>query len=299
MALKNDNTLGRIASIPLFNSAYQIAVFTYADIKGTHPVVGFFHDMAERSVSTMVGVAVMAATPVVQRLEVPIAAVNSYTLRGVAELEARFPILDQSADEVLGNLRGSLAAGMEQLQARTAERVGWLMERASRVVEDVMDIAALGVNIVLNASVIGQVLEPRAEAALSRVEQIAIHYLPATEEETKRQVPSLRGVKQSPESEQTYARRLQLVIATSAQRANRRAWSYAEELWRLMLRALNQLLEFAVETGVCFSHCSSGLGSVCSASGSCLDVALMLRLWLSRPHPRCGAPPAHRLSCSC
>nr|XP_023962755.1 perilipin-2-like [Chrysemys picta bellii] len=247
MALKNGNTLARIASIPLFNSAYQIAVFTYTDIKGVHPVVGFFCGMAERSVSTAVGVAVMAATPVMQRLEVPIAAVNSYTLRGVDELEARFPILDQSADEVLGNLRDSLAASMEQLQASTAERVGRLTERATGVVEDVVGVAALGVNIVLNASVVSQALESGVNAALSRVEQIANHYLPATEEETRRQVPSLKGVKQSPESEQTYARRLQLVMATSARRANRRAWSYAEALWSWMLWALNQLLEFAVE----------------------------------------------------
>ncbi|XP_053866860.1 perilipin-2-like isoform X1 [Malaclemys terrapin pileata] len=247
MALKNGNTLVRIASIPLFNSAYQIAVFTYTDIKGVHPVVGFFCGVAERSVSTAVGVAVMAATPVMQRLEVPIAAVNSYTLRGVDELEARFPILDQSADEVLGNLRDSLAASMEQLQASTAERVGRLTERASGVVEDVVGVAALGVNIVLNASVVSQALESGVNAALSRVEQIANHYLPATEEETRRQVPSLKGVKQSPESEQTYARQLQLVMATSARRANQRAWSYAEGLWSWMLWALNQLLEFAVE----------------------------------------------------
>ncbi|TFK06622.1 Perilipin-2 [Platysternon megacephalum] len=246
MALKNGNTLARIASIPLFNSAYQIAVFTYADIKGAHPVVGFFCGVAERSMSTVVGVAVMAATPVMQRLGVPIAAVNSYTLRGVDELEARFPILDQSVDEVVGNLRDSLATGMERLQASTAERVGRLTERASGVVEDVMGTAALGVNIVLNPSVIGQVLEPGAKAALSRLEQIANHYLPATEEEMRKQVPSLGGVKQSPESEQTYARRLQLVIAASARRANRRAWSYAEELWSLMCRALIQLLEFPV-----------------------------------------------------
>ncbi|KAM9114154.1 uncharacterized protein ACDP82_018904 isoform 2-T2 [Pangshura tecta] len=177
----------------------------------------------------------------------PVAAVNSYALRGVAELEARVPILDHSADEVLRNLRGSLAAGLEQLQAHTTEQVGRLMERTSGVVENVMGTAALGVNIVLNASVIGQVLEPRAEAALSRVEQIMNHYLPATEEETRRQVPSLRRVKQRPESEQTYVRRLQLVIATSAWRASQRVWSYAEELWRLMLWALNQLLEFAAE----------------------------------------------------
>ncbi|XP_074794667.1 perilipin-2-like isoform X2 [Natator depressus] len=238
MALKNGNILARLASIPLFNSAYQIAVFTYADIKGAHPVVGFFCGMAERSVSAVVGVAVMAATPVMQRLEVP-SVVNSFTLRGVDELEARFPILDQAADEVLGNLQDSLAAGVEQLQSSTAERVGRLTERASGVV-------ALGLNIVLNASIISQVLEPGAKAALSRLEQIANHYLPATEEEMRRQEPSLTGMKQRPESERTLAGRLQLAIATSARRANRRAWSYAERLWSLMRRALNQLLEFAV-----------------------------------------------------
>ncbi|CAM5174866.1 unnamed protein product [Eretmochelys imbricata] len=246
MALKNGNTLARLASIPLFNSAYQIAVFAYADIKGAHPVVGFFCGMAERSVSTVVGVAVMAATPVMQRLEVPLAAVNSFTLRGVDELEARFPVLDQAADEVLGNLRDSLAAGVEQLQSSTAERVGRLTERASGVVEDVMGIVALGVNIVLNASIISQVLEPGAKAALSRMEQIANRYLPATEEEMRRQEPNLTGMKQRLESERTLAGRLQLVIATSARRANRRAWSYAERLWSLMRRVLNQLLEFAV-----------------------------------------------------
>ncbi|CAM4694136.1 unnamed protein product [Lepidochelys olivacea] len=258
MALKNGNTLARLASIPLFNSAYQIAVFTYADIKGAHPVVGFFCGMAERSVSTVVGVAVVAATPVMwgslARLQIPgcttasflVAAVNSFTLRGVDELEARFPILDQAADEVLGNLRDSLAAGVEQLQSSTAKQVGRLTERASGVVEDVMGIVALGVNIVLNVSIISQVLEPGAKAALSRMEQIANRYLPATEEEMRRQEPNLTGMKQRLESERTLAGRLQLVIATSARRANRRAWSYAERLWSLMRRALNQLLEFAV-----------------------------------------------------
>lgn len=36
----------------------------------------------------------------------PVAVVNSFTLRGVDELEARFPILDQAADEVKGPLLG-------------------------------------------------------------------------------------------------------------------------------------------------------------------------------------------------
>ncbi|XP_038239024.2 perilipin-2-like [Dermochelys coriacea] len=220
-------------------------MFTYTDIKGAHPVVGFFCGMAERSVSTVVGVAVMAASLVMQRLEVP-TAVNSFTLRGVDELEARFPILGQPVDEVLGNLRDSLAAGVEQLQSSTAERVGRLTERASGVMEDVMGIVALGVNIVLHASIISQMLEPRAKAALSCMEQITNHYLPVTEEEMRKQEPSLTGMKQRPESERTYARQLQLVIATSARQANRRACSYAERLWSLMRRALNQLLEFAV-----------------------------------------------------
>ncbi|XP_074837301.1 perilipin-2-like isoform X2 [Carettochelys insculpta] len=194
----------------------------------------------------MVGLAVMAATPVMQRLEVPLAAVNSFTLRGVEQLEARFPILDQPADEVLGNLRDSLATGMEQLQASTTERVSQLIQRASRAVEDATGVAALGVNLFLNASAISQVLEPGAKAALSQMEQIMNHYLPATEEEIEKAAPSLTGMEQRSESERAYGRRLQLLMATSARHAYQRMWVYARGLWSLMRQALNQLLEFAV-----------------------------------------------------
>ncbi|XP_075763570.1 perilipin-2-like isoform X2 [Pelodiscus sinensis] len=246
MAFQNGNTLARLASIPLFNSAYQIAVFTYVDIKSVHPLVGFFCGMAEHSVSAVVGVAVTAATPVMQRLKVP-TAVNSVTLRGVDELEKRFPILDQSADEVLGTVRDNLATSLEQLQARAAARWSQLTERAAGTVEDVMGIATLGVNTFLNATVLGQALEFGAQAALSRVEKMAEHYLPALEEETSRQVPSLTGTEQRPDSKRTPAGRLQLRITTSARRAYRSAGSYAEGLWRWMRWALNQLLELAVE----------------------------------------------------
>ncbi|XP_067425690.1 perilipin-2-like [Emydura macquarii macquarii] len=135
---------------------------------------------------------------------------------------------------------------MEQLRASTTERVGRLAERVSGAVEDVTGTAVLGVSIFLKAGVIGQVLEPGAEAALNLTEQLVNRYLPATEEETRRLVSSPRGMEQILESERTYAGRLQRLISTSARRVYWSAWSYAEGLWRLMRRVLSQLLEFAV-----------------------------------------------------
>uniref|UniRef100_A0A452I8K9 Perilipin 2 n=1 Tax=Gopherus agassizii TaxID=38772 RepID=A0A452I8K9_9SAUR len=63
------NVLRRVASLPLVNSACDLAATAYASTKESHPYVRSICDMAEKGVTSITSAAVSSAQPVVTKLE--------------------------------------------------------------------------------------------------------------------------------------------------------------------------------------------------------------------------------------
>ncbi|XP_039401212.1 perilipin-3-like isoform X2 [Mauremys reevesii] len=66
---EQQNVLRRVASLPLVNSAYDLAATAYASTKESHPYVRSICDMAEKGVTSITNAAVSSAQPVVTKLE--------------------------------------------------------------------------------------------------------------------------------------------------------------------------------------------------------------------------------------
>uniref|UniRef100_A0A8C0QQS1 Uncharacterized protein n=1 Tax=Chelonoidis abingdonii TaxID=106734 RepID=A0A8C0QQS1_CHEAB len=64
-----ENVLRRVASLPLVNSAYDLAATAYASTKESHPYVRSICDMAEKGVTSITNAAVSSTQPVVTKLE--------------------------------------------------------------------------------------------------------------------------------------------------------------------------------------------------------------------------------------
>nr|XP_008162495.2 perilipin-3-like [Chrysemys picta bellii] len=94
------NVLRRVASLPLVNSACDLAATAYASTKESHPYVRSICDMAEKGVTSITNVAVITEQPVVTKLEPEVTTAPECTSEVPDKVEDNLPIPQQTADEV-------------------------------------------------------------------------------------------------------------------------------------------------------------------------------------------------------
>lgn len=63
------NVAGRVASLPLVSSAYDMVSSAYTSTKESHPYVKSVCDVAEKGVKTITSAAVSGAQPILNKLE--------------------------------------------------------------------------------------------------------------------------------------------------------------------------------------------------------------------------------------
>ncbi|XP_018620361.1 perilipin 6 [Scleropages formosus] len=175
--MSEENVLRRVARLPLFSSAAQIVTATYADLKGRYPLVGLVGGVAAISIRRMSLATARSSTPLLQRLEPQISMANSYACVGLDELEKRFPVLQQSAEEVVGRLKDTLFLTMDDLQLRMNEGMGRVVGRTEQVMEQTRAAIQANVMSIQNSSLGGTVVSVLDEL-LTRSEEAAVYYLP-------------------------------------------------------------------------------------------------------------------------
>nr|XP_008162496.1 perilipin-3-like [Chrysemys picta bellii] len=97
---QSKNVLRRVASLPLVNSACDLAATAYASTKESHPYVRSICDMAEKGVTSITSVAVSSAQPVVTKLEPEVTTAPECASEVPDKVEDNLPIPQQTADEV-------------------------------------------------------------------------------------------------------------------------------------------------------------------------------------------------------
>uniref|UniRef100_A0A8C4WBF1 Perilipin n=1 Tax=Gopherus evgoodei TaxID=1825980 RepID=A0A8C4WBF1_9SAUR len=111
---EQQNVLRRVASLPLVNSACDLAATAYASTKESHPYVRSICDMAEKGVTSITKAAVSSAQPVVTRLEPEEAVQDS--------MKTTKSVVTDSMSTVVESRMGQLAiSGMEAVLEKSEE----------------------------------------------------------------------------------------------------------------------------------------------------------------------------------
>ncbi|XP_026545980.1 perilipin-3-like [Notechis scutatus] len=199
----SENVAGRVASLPLVSSAYDMVSAAYTSTKESHPYMKSVCDMAEKGVKTIASVAVSGAQPILNKLEPQISTANEYALKGLDKLEEKLPILQQPTDKIISDTK-DLVTGAKEAVSST---VSGMVDKTKEVVQGGVDITrsavqsgvemtrsavSSSVNTVMESSV-AQMVSSNLEAALGKSEEIVDHYLPMTDEELAKLATSVEG----------------------------------------------------------------------------------------------------------
>ncbi|XP_072535256.1 perilipin 6 [Salminus brasiliensis] len=167
------SALWKVVKLPLVSSALQMVETIYFGAKRRYPLFGIVGGMTELSVRSISSAASQRTAPLLQRLEPEIEAVNGYALVGLAQLEKNFPILHQSADEVIEYLKETFFLRLDDVQSRVNVELDGMVYRWERVLRFTWDVLEAA-----QASSAGQALTAGLDELLTRSEEAVDYYLP-------------------------------------------------------------------------------------------------------------------------
>ncbi|XP_051813338.1 perilipin 6 [Acanthochromis polyacanthus] len=162
----------RVSRLPLVRSALQSVMTAYSGVKGRYPLLGLVGGVAEVGIRSISYEAMRRATPLLQSLEPQIKVANSYALVGLDRLERNFPILNQSADEVISHLRDAFFLTLDDVQLWVVDGLDGTLDRLERV-------AGAGWVAVrqLQETQVGRAAALGLDEVLSRLEDATAFYL--------------------------------------------------------------------------------------------------------------------------
>ncbi|XP_050824903.1 perilipin-3-like isoform X1 [Gopherus flavomarginatus] len=242
---EQQNVLRRVASLPLVNSACDLAATAYASTKESHPYVRSICDMAEKGVTSITNAAVSSAQPVVTRLE-PEGTTEEECVSEVPDkVEENLPVLQQAADEATSEtqeLASSRLTDVKETMIRvvdmTKEAVQDSMKTTKSVVTDSTST--------LVESRMGQLAISGMEAVLEKSEELLDHYLPMTDDELAELAESVEGAEVSsaqPQEHRSYFVRLGSLSTKLRQRAYCYSLNKMRHTSQSIREALSQLHE--------------------------------------------------------
>ncbi|XP_058863753.1 perilipin-3 isoform X1 [Acipenser ruthenus] len=231
------SAVSRLACLPLFHTTLQVVSAVYSEVKGSNPLLGILCSVAEMGVRSVGKAAASRATPLLERLEPQIAAVNSFACEGLDQLEIRFPILNQSAEEVAVHLKDALYLTLDDLRCSFNNKLDGAVERTAASLEGTRAVLTSQASLLLSSGP-GQALVLGFDNVLTRSEELADYYLSLPEEEMWREWSAVSGWQdEEEEGELGVPRRVQsLVLRVSLQvyRGALLLWDQGERLTALL-----------------------------------------------------------------
>uniref|UniRef100_A0A8C0J8R5 Perilipin n=1 Tax=Chelonoidis abingdonii TaxID=106734 RepID=A0A8C0J8R5_CHEAB len=238
---EQQNVLRRVASLPLVNSACDLAATAYASTKESHPYVKSICDMAEKGVTSITNAAVSSTQPVVTKLEPEATTAEEGVSEVPDKVEENLPVLQQTADETQ-ELASPRLTDVKETMIRvvdmTKEAVQDSMKTTKSVVTDSMSTVV--------ESRMGQLAISGMEAVLEKSEELLDHYLPMTEDELAELAEAVEGAEVSssqPQEHRSYFVRLGSLSTKLRQRAYRYSLNKMRHTSQSIREALCQLHE--------------------------------------------------------
>ncbi|XP_044856117.1 perilipin-3-like [Mauremys mutica] len=187
---EQQNVLKRVASLPLVNSAYDLAATAYASTKESHPYVRSICDMAEKGVTSITNAAVSSVQPVVTKLE------PEGTTEGVSEVpdkvEENLPILQQTADEATSETQELASSRLTDVKETMIRMVDMTKEAVQDSMKTTKSVVTDSMSTVVESRM-GQLAISGMEAVLEKSEELLDHYLPMTDAELAELAESVEG----------------------------------------------------------------------------------------------------------
>ncbi|XP_038276701.1 perilipin-3-like [Dermochelys coriacea] len=240
---EQQNVLRRVASLPLVNSAYDLAATAYASTKESHPYVRSLCDMAEKGMTSITSVAVGSAQPVVTKLEPQVITADECTSEVPDKVEETLPILQQTADKVTSETQDLASSRLTDVK----ETMIRMVDMTKEVVQDGMKTTKSMVTDSMSTVVesrMGQLAISGMETVLEKSEELLDHYLPMTDDELAELAEPVEGAEVSsaqPQEHRSYFVRLGSLSTKLRQRAYRYSLDKMRRTSQNIREALSQL----------------------------------------------------------
>ncbi|XP_065269176.1 perilipin-3-like [Emys orbicularis] len=240
---EQQNVLRRVASLPLVNSAYDLAATAYASTKESHPYVRSICDMAEKGVTSITNVAVSSAQPVVTKLEPEVTTAEECTSEVPDKVEDSLPIPQQTADEVTSETHELASSRLTDVKETMIRMVDMTKEAVQDSMKTTRSVVTDSMSTVVESRM-GQLAISGMEAVLEKSEELLDHYLPMTDEELAELAESVEGAEVSsaqPQERRSYFVRLGSLSTKLRQRAYHYSLNKMRHTSQSIQEALSQL----------------------------------------------------------
>uniref|UniRef100_A0A6J0TNK6 Perilipin n=1 Tax=Pogona vitticeps TaxID=103695 RepID=A0A6J0TNK6_9SAUR len=140
------NVAGRVASLPLVSSAYDMVSAAYISTKESHPYVKSVCDAAEKGVKTVASAAASGAQPLLSKLEPQISTANEYACKGLDKLEEKLPILQQPTEKLISDTRDLVTSTVSGAKEALTSTVSGVVDKTKSAVSGGMEMTKSAVS---------------------------------------------------------------------------------------------------------------------------------------------------------
>ncbi|XP_050824889.1 perilipin-3-like isoform X5 [Gopherus flavomarginatus] len=242
---EQQNVLRRVASLPLVNSACDLAATAYVSTKESHPYVRSICDMAEKGVTSITSAAVSSAQPVVTKLE-PEGTTEEECVSEVPDkVEENLPVLQQTADEATSETQELAISRLTDVKETMIRVVDMTKEAVQDSMKTTKSVVTDSMSTVVESRM-GQLAISGMEAVLEKSEELLDHYLPMTDDELAELAESVEGAEVSsaqPQEHRSYFVRLGSLSTKLRQRAYCYSLNKMRHTSQSIREALSQLHE--------------------------------------------------------
>jgi perilipin-2 len=162
--------LSRFSSLPLVNSAINLATDGYSRIKGYNSLISATLSRAEQSIAFMAS----TAQPVIQKFEKPISFADNIACQGLDKLQEKVPAIKKSPEE--------LKDGTKKLVEDGVSRIRVVRKYSTDKIQGIKDYGYNKVNGVLDLPYV-RVFIKSIDTAIDLTDKAVDHYLPAAANE--------------------------------------------------------------------------------------------------------------------
>nr|DBA26797.1 TPA: hypothetical protein GDO54_011008 [Pyxicephalus adspersus] len=161
--------------------------------------------VAEKSVKTIIIVAVKGAMPIIQKLELQLAVANNIAVIGLDKIEVRLPVLYQTNDKIVANASEAVVCAKDAV----IKSITGVVDKTKGAVYDSVEVTKSVVNGSINTVLGSRVVRKMSsgvDTALTKSEALLEQYLPPTDEELKKEEAKTEGFKASNDKARCYVR---------------------------------------------------------------------------------------------
>jgi hypothetical protein len=162
--------LSRLQSLPLVNSALNLAADGYSRFKSYNRLLSATLSKAEQSLSFMAS----TAQPVIQKFEKPIHLADNIAVQGLNKLQEKVPAISKSPEEIKDGTKKLFEDGVNRIEV--------VRKYSTDKIQGIKDYGVNKVNGVLDLPII-RVFVNSIDTAIDLTNKTVDHYLPATANE--------------------------------------------------------------------------------------------------------------------